>query len=168
MKQIISSHNKALMKKSNNPEPTQENCNCRKNKTCPVDKKCLTSGVIYQATVKRQDNGREENYIGLTDNTFKTRYNGHTCSFRNASQRNSTTLSHYIWSLKEKNIHYCVNWKLIARSSSYSSSSKTCNLCLLEKYYIICKPEMASLNNRNELASECRHRKKHLLQALVV
>ena len=32
-----------------------------------------------------------------------------------------------------------------------------CKLCTLEKFYIICKRELATLNKRTELASICRH-----------
>ena len=41
--------------------------------------------------------------------------------------------------------------------SSYNSSSKRCNLCLKEKLLIICRPDLSSLNKRNELVSSCRH-----------
>ena len=34
---------------------------------------------------------REEIYIGLTENTFKTDYNGHISSFKNENKRNATT-----------------------------------------------------------------------------
>ena len=43
-----------------------------------------------------------------------------------------------------------------------------CNLCLWEKYYIICRPNMATLNNRNELVSSCRHAKKFLLNNVII
>ena len=76
--------------------------NCRIKEACPVNQKCQTSSLIYRATVTRHDNNKEESYIGLTDNTFKTRYNGHTSSFRNEQYRNATTLSNYIWTLKDK------------------------------------------------------------------
>ena len=97
MKQIIASHNKAILDQNNTPTTTtQKNCNCRKNKTCPLDGQCQTESIIYQATVTRHDNNKEETYVGLTENTFKTRYNGHTCSFRDKSKRYSTALSNYI------------------------------------------------------------------------
>ena len=41
-------------------------------------------------------------------------------------------------------------------------------LCLWEKYYIICRPNMATLNNRNELVSSCRHAKKFLLNTVIL
>ena len=108
----------------------------------------------------------KESYIGLADNEFKTRFNGHTCSFRNSNKRHATTLSQYVWTLKDQDISYSLEWKIIAKASSYSPSTKKCMLCIKEKYFIICKPEMASLNSRNELSTECRHRKRFLLSNL--
>jgi hypothetical protein len=165
MKQIISTHNKSTMKAVKTEEPTQitRNCNCRKQQTCPLEGNCLTSEVVYQATVTRQDNLKEETYLGLTENSFKTRFNGHTSSFRNEKQKNATTLSQYIWKLIDISVPYTLKWKVIAHSKPYSTSSKRCNLCLTEKYFIIHKPHMSTLNNRNELISSCRHRRKHLL-----
>ena len=163
MKQIISNHNKTILNKDNNTESKTNNCNCRIKEACPVNQKCQTSSLIYQATVTRHDNNKEESYIGLTDNTFKTRYNGHTSSFRNEQYRNTTTLSNYIWTLKDKNINYSLKWKIIDRGRAYQPSGKNCGLCDLEKFYIISRRELASLNQRNELATSCRHRKKHLL-----
>ena len=134
-----------------------KNCNCRKNKTCPLDGQCQTKSIIHQATVTRHDNNKEETYVGLTENTFKTRYDGHTCSFRDKSKRYSTALSNYIWTLIDSNTDYTIRWKIVDRGRAYSPSTKICNLCLKEKYIIICKPQMASLNSRNELKTECRH-----------
>ena len=111
-----------------------------------VDNKCQTSSLIYQATVTRHDNNKDETYIGLTDNTFKTRYNGHTNSFRHSNYRNSTALSNYIWMLKDKKISYSLKWKIIDRGRAYKPSGKNCSLCDLEKFHIIFKPELASLN----------------------
>ena len=86
--------------------------------------------------------------------------------FRDKSKRYSTALSNYIWTLKDSNTDYTIRWKIVDRGRAYSPSTKICNLCLKEKYVIICKPQMASLNSRNELKTECRHRKKHLLYKL--
>ena len=171
MKQIISKHNKIVTENDQlinikTANEKQAKCNCRQMEMCPLDGHCLSSGIIYQATVTRQDNKKEENYIGLTDNTFKTRYNAHTSSFRNENKRYATTLSKLIWSLKDKGIQYSIKWRTVAKCSSYSPSSNTCNLCLREKCFIIYKPHMASLNSRNELPSECRHRKRYLLSNL--
>ena len=138
-------------------------CNCRQKNSCLLNGNCLQSSVIYQATVKRNDNNTSETYIGLTENAFKTRYRNHTASFRHTKHRNSTELSKHVWSLKDNNIDYSISWRIISSSSSYNSSSKRCNLCLKEKFLIICRPNLSSLNKRNELVSSCRHRNKALL-----
>ena len=46
----------------------------------------------------------------------------------------------------------------------YSNISKKCSLCLNEKFIIICKKELCSLNRRNELASSCPHRNRYVLR----
>ena len=97
VKQIISNHNKTILTKESSTENTTNNCNCRVKEKCPVDKKCQTSSLIYQATLTQSDNNKDETYIGLNDNTLKTRYNGHTNSFRHDKYRNPTALSNYIY-----------------------------------------------------------------------
>ena len=49
-------------------------------------------------------------------------------------------------SLKDKNINYSLKWKIIDRGIAYQPSGKNCGLCDLEKFYIISRPELASLN----------------------
>ncbi|KAJ8021191.1 hypothetical protein HOLleu_38317 [Holothuria leucospilota] len=163
MDQIISAHNKYILTKQNLQPATQNNCNCRTQSQCPLQGNCLTNNIVYQATVTRHDNHKEETYIGLTENTFKTRYNAHKSSFKHKDKRNATALSEHIWKLKDSNVEHSVKWKLISKARAYSTSSKTCNLCLEEKFFIILKPSLATLNKRNELISSCRHRNKHLL-----
>ena len=57
-----------------------------------------------------------------------------------------------------------VSWRILASHSPYNSSSKRCNHCLKEKLLIICRPELSTLNKRNELVCSCRHRNKTLLR----
>ena len=161
---IISKHNKSVLSKCDTDEAeTNKGCNCRANRQCPLEGKCQTSSVVYQATVSNEENMNKETYIGLTENTFKSRYSKHMSTFNDDKYRNATALSEYVWKLKDKNVNYSIKWKIISRSVPYSPSTKMCFLCLEEKYFIITKPDMSSLNKRNELASGCRHRRKHLL-----
>ena len=170
-KQIIDNHNRRIL------SPPQANvtatttateinktCNCRQKNTCPLDRNCLQPSVIYQATVTHRNSNKTETYIGLTENEFKTRYRNHTASFRHAKHKNSTELSKHIWNLKDNNIDHFISWRILSSNSPYSSSSKRCNLCLKEKFLIICRPELSTLNKRNELVSSCRHRNKALLR----
>jgi hypothetical protein len=38
-----------------------------------MSKKCLVESIVYQATVSTNDNGPPQTYVGLTENSFKTR-----------------------------------------------------------------------------------------------
>ena len=102
--------------------------------------------------------------VCLCDTTFKLRYRNHVCSFKNERYKHATELSKYIWSLKDKSIPYNIKWRKAKRARSYSNISKRCNLCLWEKYFIIYKPGMSTLNNISERISNCRHSKKFLLK----
>ena len=84
-----------------------------------LDGKFVTTSVIYQATVTRHDNMNLDTYIGLTCNSFKSRYSGHSSSFMNKKKRNGTTLSEHIWGLKEKNVMYSIMWKILSRVKPY-------------------------------------------------
>ena len=159
MKQAISRHNHQVQRE-NETNPVG-GCNCRNAANCPMDGHCQTKEVIYQATVVEQ-NGNTNTYTGLTGNTFKKRYDGHTNSFRNRADSN-TTLSTYIWKLKDENTNFNISWKIIDRGKKFNPSTRKCNLCLKEKYNIIFKPSGATLNRRSELFSVCTHRWQKLL-----
>ena len=101
MTTIISGHNAKVL----NPAPAEDpcTCNCRKTDTCPLSGKCLTKCVVYKATVIAPPKP-VRHYYGLTEGPFKTRYHGHTHSFRTNSCKNVTELSKYIWDLQDSNI----------------------------------------------------------------
>ena len=167
VKTIISNQNKAVINKSSNPPAqTINTCNCRDKRSCPLDGKCNVRNTIYQAEVTTSQS--KQTYIGLCDTSFKSRYRNHTCSFRNERYRNSTELSKYVWGLKDKKVDYHIKWRIVRHARSYSNVTKKCNLCLWEKYYIICRPDLATLNNRNELVTSCRHAKKFLLNSVII
>ena len=98
VKSIISSHNKSVLKDQSVTSASQvdKDCNCRKKDTCPLSGKCSTTNVVYQATVTRDDTNEQETYVGHTECQFKTRYNGHTSSFRNAKYKHATELSKHV------------------------------------------------------------------------
>ena len=57
IKRTISKHNASVLSKSElKPTDDINTCNCRDKLQCPLQNKCLTSSVIYQATVTRNDN----------------------------------------------------------------------------------------------------------------
>ena len=118
-------------------------CNCRDKPTCPVGNKRLRSNVVYKATVEYED--KKEHYIGMTENTFKTRYTLHKSSLKHSKHRKQTELSNLIWSLKDNNKPYKLSWD---------------NLCLCEKYHILVHPHL--INRKSELLNKCPYRRKYL------
>ncbi|KAJ8033377.1 hypothetical protein HOLleu_23596 [Holothuria leucospilota] len=160
MKSIVDAHNKKILK-AQMPAPETDPCNCRAKQDCPLDGKCKATSIVYQATVK-SDN-YEETYVGLTEGNFKLRLANHQQSFNKERYRNQTELSKHIWTLKDRNKDFEISWRILSRASSFSNVSKRCNLCTMEKFFIICHPEMASLNKRSELVSTCRHASKFQL-----
>ena len=155
IKSIISSHNKAVLSNfyQSQTQTNDKECNCRKKDQCPLDGKCLTQNVVYQATVTTQTSS--DSYVGLATN-FKERYRNHTTSFR------------HIWTLNDKNKPFTIRWRALKQWKPYNRISNKCNLCLFEKYVITCKKNLGSLNKRNELASSCPQRTRYLLKNFVV
>ena len=141
----------------------QTECNCRKVNECPVQNKCLTESVVYQATIKRGD-GVTDTYIGLTATSFKDKWRNHKSNFKTRVPKNTTALSKYIWNLEDENIPYDVSWGIVSRAKPFNQATWVCNLCTREKYFIIFKPEMATINSRNEIAGPCHHKHSKLLK----
>ena len=162
VKQTIDGHNKSSLLKKNTPPP--RTCNCRKPADCPMAGNCLKESVVYQATVITEDNKPDQTYVGLTENSFKTRFTNHKASFTNPSKRFNTELSKHIWQLKDTKTVFKISWKILKHATPYNPASNRCNLCLWEKYFIICRPSLSTLNKRNELITSCRHANKFLLK----
>ncbi|GFO27688.1 hypothetical protein PoB_005419300 [Plakobranchus ocellatus] len=52
-------------------------------------------------------------------------------------KRNSTLLSEKIWKLKDTNPEFTITWDIIAKSPPHSPATKTCSLCMEERYQIL-------------------------------
>ena len=102
--------------------------------------------VLWKAFV---DDTTTETYVGLATN-FKERYRNHQTSFRHSKRRNETELSKHVWNLQDAKKPFRIKWKVLKSCKPYSNINKKCNLCLYEKFIIICKKELCSLNRRNE------------------
>ena len=162
MNSVVSSHNTKLLQRNTDHHQAQ-GCNCQGGPgTCPLTPaECQKDNVIYVASVA--STAGVEHYTGLTSNTFKKRWSAHEGDFRNTSSKHNTRLSTHIWKLKEDNQNYQIRWEILDRAPAHNPVSRKCRLCLKEIYYIVFRPDSASLNSRNELFSTCRHRTQKLL-----
>lgn len=160
MGKIINAHNKAILQLKT--ETPNRQCNCRIKDECPIPGNCLTKNVIYKATV--ETNSETKEYIGACETDFKTRHRNHKSSFKLEHKKNDTELSKHLWGLKNKNTEYNLKWTILKHANSYNNTTKRCNLCLWEKFFIINADKRKILNRRTELISKCRHSNKFLLQ----
>ena len=97
IKQSVANHNKAILSKEKIKEEQIKLCNCKNRTLCPLQGNCLQKGVVYQATVTQTNTMREDIYIGITENEFKTRYKQNTSSFRLSHKASATSLIEHIW-----------------------------------------------------------------------
>jgi hypothetical protein len=156
----IKSHNSKVLNVSNTQQ--EKTCSCRKNTECPLDGKCLTKSIVYEATVNHDTT--EKVYYGLTEGDFKMRYNNHNKSFNNRKYQSETELSSYIWNLKDKNTQFSIKWRTAATAQPYRCGSRRCDLCLTEKVIIVTSDPDKCINKRDELVSKCRHQNKYKLK----
>ena len=158
---IISSHNKKVLNRKS--DATSDNkCNCRDKANCPTPGKCCTECVIYSATVEQTGT----NYIGMTQNKFKTRFTQHTHSFKMESKKNATTLSQYIWCQK-MNPNPKIKWSILKKCTTYQPGNKCCDLCISEKLSIIKNSSNPNnINKRNDIGTRCTHHKHFKLDQI--
>ena len=156
---IIKAHNaKILNKEEDNSGNDDKTCNCRDKTACPVGNNCLKNNVVYKATVQYED--KEQNYICMTENTFKIRYTLHKASFKHSTKRKQTELSNLIWTLKDNGTEYKLTWRIINRARPYQPGKRTCNLCLSEKFHILTGSHL--INRKTELLNKCPRRRKYI------
>ena len=162
VKSIISGHNKQILR----PKPQPKECNCRDKNTCPLENKCLTPKIIYQADVTNDTDDTYKYYLGLAETSFKDRYRNYISSFNNEQNKTKTELSNYVWSLKNKNKIPTIKWKILKVIYS-KTTSEFCKLCLMEKLYILnALGDERCLNKKSEFINKCRHQNKLLLKSV--
>ena len=164
MKRIIQSHNsKVLNKKEKTVEKT---CSCTSNNkdSCPLDNKCLSSAIVYQATMERTGHF----YVGLCETDFKKRYGKHKFDFGHEEYSKSTALSAHVHDTNQ-NPDPAIKWKILKQSVPRKPGDKECQLCLEEKLLILQNSRNPlCLNRRSELSNRCVifHRSKHKLNTV--
>ena len=74
MEKLVKKRNNNLLRKN---DTNKRNCNCRANNTCPLDRKCLSSNIVYSAEVRIDKNQHGDKYFGICETEFKTRSGNH-------------------------------------------------------------------------------------------
>ena len=156
MARIIKSHKAKILGKVDASSASDKQCNCRKKDLCPLDGACLTNNIVYKATVTAAP-GDAKVYIGMTENSVKTRSNNHKVSFKHRKHPHDTVLSKYIWDLKDSDTD------LISQSSGRLSRVRDLTGEIRHaaiKLCILSADKSTLLNKRSELITKCRHENK--------
>ena len=122
IKNIISSRNKRMTNFYN--EISGKTCNCRNKSNFPLDNKRkkmlkLTDKIVYKAEVETNDGINELSTkvnFGISETEFTTKYNKHTMSFRNQTHESDSKLSKFIWSLKDQNKEFDIQWSIFKKN----------------------------------------------------
>ena len=160
---IISTKNRKLLQSGDRAKPTRT-CNCRRGVECPAGGQCMEEGVVYEATIS-SENTEDRLYVGSTSSSLKARISNHACDFRLKKIEHATTMSSYVWGLKEQGEEPKVKFRILKKASPYTPAARRCALCIEEKVMIAKGEEGVSLNKKSEIAGKCRHRNKFLLAA---
>ena len=59
--------------------------------------------------------------------------------------------------------HHHLDWSVLARAAPHDPVTGWCQLCNVEKWFIMFRPEFADLNLRTELFGWCLHKTRNLL-----
>ena len=146
VKDHIAKHNAKIIT-NNNDDENERKCDCTKKfkGKCPLHGNCLQKSVVYQAHVATDN--KTMTYTGMTKNTFKQRFNGHNATIqKRPSKEKVTTLSEYVWKLKDQKIPFNITWSIKAKAHAFSRGSRRCDLCITEKLIILQADQRHSLN----------------------
>ena len=161
MSSMIKSHTKKVINKD---VKESKSCICRVKSECSLNGQCQVYDIIYQCTILSLDKTNKV-YLGTAEGDFKKQFSNYRKLFNNESRANDTTLSKYIWKLKETSNSSPTLAQFIAKKvPPYANISKRCLLCLPKKLEIINYPRPEELlNKKSQLISRCRHANKFLL-----
>ena len=151
---IISSHNKNLFSKKQEPKTTIPSpCNCCNSVNCPLNGECCEKTVIYKALITSGDTFKH--YIGCTETDFDTRYCNHTHSLRYREKRNATELSNVFWNDKVSGPEPVIKLSIVDQATAFQPACRSYILCLTEKLAILLTEKHTELNERSEFTAQC-------------
>ena len=157
IKSIINMHNKERITEK---KTEAVKCNCMNKPDCPLSNQCQITNIIYQAKLTSNLwNYHKKIYYGTNEGTFKQRYGNHKKSFNLEKLRTDTELSKEYCRLKELKAKPQVQFCILKRCW-LTKRTCICYLCLNKRLFIIEHQGNNLLNQRNELISKCRHKKK--------
>ena len=165
----INAHNKKILE--DEVELKRGPCNCSGENliNCPLPGECLTSNVLYEATISSNlRNYKDKIYKGITGTSFKERHRNHKKSFNHEKYKNESELSKEVWNIKRRKGNPKIKWRIIKQYPSYNPLNDKCELCRNEKLEILKNKGSNMLNKRSEIVSYCKHKANFMLKVFDV
>ena len=93
--------------------------NCIRKHKCPLNEKCLTNNVLYQASITtNEENPKTKIYYGVCEAAFKLRYANHKKTFNNIKHQTDTELSNEYWNIISANKTSNIFWEILETQKS--------------------------------------------------
>ena len=103
--------------------------------------------IVCRADLTNDQTQEQKFYYGISDSSFKERYENHKKFFRHKEYSTETDLAKYWWELKNKGALPTVNFS-IAKRVKVKSLISNCSLCLNEKLFIIRNLDNVNMLNK--------------------
>ena len=88
---------------------------------------------------------------------------GHQHDLRNSHKADSTTLSQFVWKMREQGEQPLITWSKVTSAKPYLIGERTCQLCIADKTEIAKDTSGSMLNRRRELMNKCLHKEPYKL-----
>ena len=162
---IISGHNKRISKQTVNQASQQQRaCNCRNRDSCPLGNECLSSNIIYEATVTSLPEEGKKYYVGLCSTSFKDRLAVHKQHMNNKAHRTKCELANHVWQMKDDGKAFSIKWKILKKVRGRMVGG-ACRLCTTEQLFIVEHPDKDNLLN-TKCIEKCRHGERYSLKSV--
>ena len=157
IKSIMNAHNRKILY----PSPTigKRTCNYINISQCPLEQRCLSNNILYQANITPfGENSETKVYYGICETTFKLRYANHKKSFNHRNRKSDSELSNEFWRIKDNKYSANITWDILGRHQAYNTSSKICSPCLNGKLKTALHRNNNMVNKQTEILNKCRHK----------
>ena len=134
VKNHIAKNNAKVSSTKNDCDKNERKCDCtRKFKgKCPLHGHCLQKSVVYQAHVTTAN--KTMIYTGMTKNSFKQRWCVHNATIEKRPPKEKvTTLSEYVWKLKDQNIPFKITYGQSNQKHMHSPVDQRDVTCVSQK-----------------------------------
>ena len=147
IKLITNAHNRKTLYPSSTIG--RKTCNCINIPQCPLQQKCLSNNILYQANITPIGENSETRVYYETK--FKLKFENHKKSFNHRNCKSDTELSNEFWKISGKKRSANITWEILGRHQAYNLTSIRFSLCLNVKLKIALHRNNNMVNKRTEI-----------------